>query len=358
MLDTLRATISWTAIPLFFYALARKHPLNYLFLEVTRRCNLSCAYCGSDCTPAAQATEMPTERWIEVMRQVAADFDASKVMIAVTGGEPLLKPGILDLLQELNRLGFPYGMVTNGQHLDAAMARALVDAGLRSIALSLDGPPAVNDALRGPGTAAAVARAVKALQAAGYKGKLEVITTLTTPAIRALDDTRRHVAALRVPLWRVCPVMPIGRAAESPGLIPDAEEMRDVLHYVKRARKDGKRPPPEFGDEGYLGCTFEHNVRPYLFHCRAGITTGGILADGSMAACPELPRSFIQGHVDRDRFKTVWDRDYQVFRDRRWTKRGKCDGCDAYDRCQGGSLHLYSGPDQEISHCHYHEWNP
>ncbi|HOU93119.1 MAG TPA: radical SAM protein [Polyangiaceae bacterium] len=86
---------------------AAEHELRYLFLEVTRRCNLTCAYCGSSCGPRARRDELGVDEWLNVIRQVAADFDPRRVMVAVTGGEPLMKEGVFELFAELGRLGFP-----------------------------------------------------------------------------------------------------------------------------------------------------------------------------------------------------------------------------------------------------------
>ena len=54
--------------------LFQNHPLDYLFLEVTRACNLSCAYCGSSCGQKPQREELSIEQWLDVVRQVAQDF--------------------------------------------------------------------------------------------------------------------------------------------------------------------------------------------------------------------------------------------------------------------------------------------
>src|ERR1017187_1563063 len=73
--------------------LFQEHPLDYLFLEVTRACNLSCAYCGSTCGLKSQREELTASEFIDVLRQIAKDFNAPDIMVAVTGGEPLTKPG-------------------------------------------------------------------------------------------------------------------------------------------------------------------------------------------------------------------------------------------------------------------------
>ncbi len=330
-----------------------EHPLRYVFLEVTRRCNLACAYCGSSCTPKSQRDELPVSQWIDIVRQIARDFDSRKIMIAVTGGEPLLKEGVDDLFHELHAQGFGYGMVTNGYFLDVDRARKLVDAGMGSISISMDAPTEINDRLRGKGASQKVARAVEALRTAGFNGKLEIISTITKPVVPLLPQMREHVASLRIPLWRVAPVMPIGRAAARPDLVPDAADVRAILEFVRAGRRDGFTPAPEFSEEGFLGNRFEGCVRPYLCQCRAGITIAGIRSDGRIGACPELGDAFLQGDIRTERLKDVWDTRYQVLRDRSWTRKGKCAECAQYDSCQGGAMHLYPSPDGDLLRCLY-----
>ncbi|MBI5498658.1 MAG: radical SAM protein [Deltaproteobacteria bacterium] len=333
--------------------LERERPLRYLFLEVTRRCNLACAYCGSSCSPKDASHELTMAEWRDLVRQVASDFNPRRVMVAVTGGEPLLREGIFDLFRELRRHGFPYGMVSNGRLLDDAAARELVRAGMGSLSLSMDATPELNDKLRGKGCTLSVGRAIGSLRKAGYRGKLEIITTVTRPVIPLLPQVRRMVAEARVPLWRLGMVMPIGRAAARPDLVPGPDEVRAVLEFIRGCRADGLLPSPEFCEEGYLGDRYEHHVRPFLAQCRAGITTGGILRDGSIGACPELGTAFVQGHVSRDRFRDVWYERYGIFRDRSWARTGACTACDSWERCRGGALHLRERPGAEFLRCLY-----
>lgn len=333
--------------------LFQEHPLDYLFLEVTRTCNLSCAYCGSSCGQKAQREELSIDEWIDIVRQVAEDFEPAKVMVAVTGGEPLTKPGVFELFKELHRLGFHYGMVSNSVLLDADVARRLVEVGMDSLSLSMDAPPPMNDRLRGEGTSNAVFRAVEALHSAGFAGKLEIISTITTPAVPFLDQMRALVSSMRVPYWRVAPVMPVGRAARRPDLVPGPVEIRQIMEFVLAARNDDFIPTPEMSEEGYLGNRFEGNVRPYLCQCRAGISIAGILCDGRIGACPELGDAYVQGNIKSDRFKDVWRDRYQLFRERSWMKKGPCTNCEQFTRCEGGAMHLYDNPEAETLRCLY-----
>lgn len=352
LLRPVRYRLMWRSHRARLDGLAEAHPLRYLFLEVTRRCNLACLYCGSDCTGRARDGEMTSAEWVEALRQIAADFPR-RPMVAVTGGEPLLKEGILDIFRELQRLGYPYGMVTNGARMTPEMARDVVAAGIGSISVSMDAPPAINDELRGRGAAAGVERAVAALREAGFTGKLEVISTLTRPALPHLEEMRRHLASLRIPLWRVAPVMPIGRARGRDDLVPTPADIRGLLEWVRAARNDPRLPRPEFGEEGYVGARFEGFVRPYLAGCRAGITVAGIKCDGRIGACPELSDAFDQGDIRRERFKDVWEGRYQSLRDRAWARKGACDDCGRWPECHGGAMHLYDRPGGEFARCLY-----
>jgi radical SAM protein with 4Fe4S-binding SPASM domain len=335
--------------------LVAEHPLRYLFLEVTRRCNYSCGYCGSSCSPGAGVNELSTRDWIEIVQQLAADFEPARVMVAVTGGEPLLKRDLLELCGVLRDHGFPHGLVTNGFYLDRARARELVAVGVGSISVSLDAPPPLNDELRASGSSERAEAALCALHEVGFRGQLEVISTITRPALETLEPMRRYLAALRVPYWRLAPVMPIGRAAARPDLLPAAEGIRQLLEFIAASRKDRRLPGPEFCEEGYLGDEFEGVVRPYLCQCRAGVTTGGILARGQIAACPELGEAFVQGDIHSETFRDVWETRYEDLRDRSWTRAGVCGDCGSFDRCQGGSLHLYEHPGAPLLRCLYRQ---
>lgn len=63
--------------------------------------------------------------------------------------------------------------------------------------------------------------------------------------------------------------------------------------------------------------------------------------------------AFTQGDIRKERFKDVWDRKYQIFRDRSWTKKDDCAVCNHYSHCKGSGLHLYDTPDSKLQRCLY-----
>jgi radical SAM protein with 4Fe4S-binding SPASM domain len=336
-----------------------QHELRYLFFEVSRRCNIHCRYCGSDCTLDERDNELTVQEWLDIIDQLAEDFDPKRVMIAVTGGEPLFKPGIFEIFKHLHERGFHYGMVCNSFLLDAEAARKLVEYGMDSISLSCDCIPEINDSIRAKGSSKHVVEAIGHLRDAGYKGILEILSTITKPCVPHLEEMRQWVMAQGITRWRVSPVIELGRAAENPDLILDDDDMKTILKFVRSRRRELGDLKPEFSEEGFLGDDYEGLVRPYLCQCRAGINVGGIRYDGKLGACPEISQYFDQGDIRKERFSDVWNNRYQDFRDRSWTRKlGPCRHCDKFDVCHGGAFHLYDNKDTPTARCFYEMVKP
>ena len=331
------------------------HELRYLFFEVTRRCNIACRYCGSECSRKERENELTTQQWLSIIDQIAEDFDPRRVMVAVTGGEPLFREGIFDIFERLRDRGFPYGMVCNSTLLDADTARRLVRCGIRSISLSLDSIPEVNDAVRAKGCSDAAVKAIGHLRAAGYRGILEALSTITKPCVAHLDEMQAWLAELGIFRWRVSPVIPIGRAAQCPDLLLSDDDLRTLLDFVRsKRRKPNDRMRVEFSEEGFLGEDYEGYVRPYLCQCRAGINIAGIRYDGKIGACPEISQFFDQGDILKERLSTVWNERFEDMRNRSWMRDlGPCKRCDKFSICRGGALHLYDDKSSATKRCFY-----
>lgn len=110
-----------------------------LRIAITDRCNYKCMYCRTGNQGALYA-ELPIADYLRMAR-VFTSLGITKVRI--TGGEPLLRHGVLELVQELSRLrsmdgeSLDIAITTNG-HLLAEMVQPLKDAGLRRVTVSMD----------------------------------------------------------------------------------------------------------------------------------------------------------------------------------------------------------------------------
>jgi cyclic pyranopterin phosphate synthase len=141
-----------------------------LRIAITDRCNYKCVYCRTGNQGALYA-ELPIADYLRMAR-VFTSLGITKVRI--TGGEPLLRHGVLELVQELSRLrtvdgeALDIAITTNG-HLLAEMAQPLKDAGLRRVTVSMDAVDAERFAriTRVPNGFEAVLAGVRAAQRAG-----------------------------------------------------------------------------------------------------------------------------------------------------------------------------------------------
>ena len=110
-----------------------------LRISITDRCNYRCVYCRSG-TDGPQFPEMPIADYVRIAR-IFVGLGITKVRL--TGGEPLLRRGLVEMVRELGRMrtleGSPLDIaITTNGHLLAEMAQPLADAGLTRVTVSMD----------------------------------------------------------------------------------------------------------------------------------------------------------------------------------------------------------------------------
>ncbi len=107
-----------------------------LVAELTHRCPLHCVYCSNPLELQSRAHELPTEVWARVFKEAA---EAGALQADFTGGEPLARPDIVDLVRSARTAGLYVSLITSGLPLDEAKLEALVQAGLDHFQLSFQG---------------------------------------------------------------------------------------------------------------------------------------------------------------------------------------------------------------------------
>lgn len=334
-------------------SLAESHELTYLFWECTLRCNLNCIHCGSDCTKETVSPDMPLNDFLDVLKSIRNRYDPGKVMVALTGGEPLMRSDLAECGKAISELGFPWGMVTNGYMLNEMKFKQLLDSGLRSVTVSLDGLEESHDWFRGVSGSFARAENAVRLIASVPDFVYDVATCIHKNNIHQIEELYQKLQDAGVKYWRIFTIFPKGRAAGNPVLKPDGELLRKIFDFISDKRKENKMKI-SYGCEGYLG-SYEGEVRDSFFFCRAGINIGSVLIDGSVSACPSLRSDFIQGNIYKDNFLDIWDNQFSVMRDRSWTKTGVCADCNSYKYCEGNGLHLRNETDGKLLFCHLNE---
>ena len=330
---------------------SKLHELTYLFWECTLRCNLNCIHCGSDCSKEAMAPDMPLEDFLKVLDSIIPHVTPNKVMVVISGGEPLMRKDLEKCGEEIYKRGFPWGMVTNGYGLTPVRFDGLLKSGLRSITISMDGlNPETHDWFRGKnGSWEKAIDAIK-LVVATPDLMYDVVTCVNKRNIQDLEAIRDLFIATGVNRWRLFTVFPKGRAKDNPELQLSNKDFIRLMEFIKQTRKEGIINA-SYGCEGYLG-KYEMEVRDNPFFCQAGIHIGSVLVDGSISACPSLRADYIQGNIYADDFWYVWNERYLIMRDRFWTRTGKCATCKSYKYCEGNGLHLRDEHSSDVMCCH------
>ncbi len=348
---SLKTTISLEIHRAYRSVQKQLHELNYLFWECTLRCNLNCIHCGSDCTKDTTTPDMPFADFANVLDQVATQYDPHKTIVAITGGEPLVRQDLDACGKQIFAKGYPWGMVTNGYLLTEKRLQSLCDSGLRSITISLDGLQDSHNWMRGKSDS--FKKALNAIKFCSQQKDLifDVVTCVNKRNLGELDEIRKLLTDNNVKKWRLFTIFPKGRAKETEDLLLADSEFTTLMHFIT-ATRDKQEIDATYGCEGFLG-KFEGKARDGFFFCRAGITVGSVLADGSISACPSLRGDFIQGNIYKDNFLDCWNNRYESMRNRSWAKTGDCATCKQFKYCEGNGLHLREGPGHELLVCHY-----
>lgn len=306
-------------------------PPQYVIWDCTRRCNLACEHCGA--SKERYATELSTAQLRDVIDQLAALGVKSLV---VTGGEPLLRRDLLEVLDYAWQRGLKSGIATNGFLLDAPLARQFHEAGVHSVQVSLDGLAETHNAIRH--NPQSFARAVAALAGAREAGipLVSVATTVTSRNLAELEGLHAFLAVQGVRLWRLAVALPIGRA-EGGGLLLEGAQLVELLEFVRRRQSAALRlyigeNLPFLGD-------WETRVRDTPLFCPIGFGVCCIGVDGYVRGCPEQPDTpeNREGSVLERPFADIWQQGFGRYRRREIREQdAACGACSAWGRCFGG----------------------
>jgi radical SAM protein with 4Fe4S-binding SPASM domain len=331
--------------------LMREHPLQIISWEATRRCNLRCLHCGSPTEGVNNADELTTDEVVRAFDEIARDFDMKRFRhINITGGEPFVRTDLFDILRSISRRPFYQNIdiQTNGVFIsdNPGVLKELRGAGVTGLGVSIDGFESTHDSLRGmTGTWSKAVNAARLAVQAGYVVTVSFVAH--SKNICELAAFHRFVTdGIHPRVFRVMFIDNQGRAQENADLLLEPAKVREVIDFLKREYElscsnyfDPSATTVELGCGGWLGTELEGRVRPFVFHCIAGLNNLGILYDGKLGSCSNISRDFIQGDLRHEGIKEVWETRYKHFRETRWRKTGPCNQCSEWQYCHGGPLH-------------------
>ncbi|MFC4499266.1 MULTISPECIES: pyrroloquinoline quinone biosynthesis protein PqqE [Streptomyces] len=303
-----------------------------LLAELTHACPLHCPYCSNPLELARRSGELSTGEWTDLMRQAGA---LGVVHTHLSGGEPLLRPDLEQIVAAAEAAGIYTQLVTSGTGLDEARLSALCDAGLRSVQLSVQhADPRANDRIAGrPSSFAVKERAAALVRRAGLPLGLNVV--LHRDNLDAVDDLielgvtwgvdRIELANTQFYGWGL-----LNRAA----LLPARDQLVRARETVERRR------------ERLAGLIDLVWVVPDYFDGVAKPCMGGwgavsltVAPDGTVLPCPaaaSVPDLDAPNVRDRS-LAWIWDHSaaFNRFRGTGWMT-GPCGGCPRREEDFGG----------------------
>lgn len=336
----------------------------YVVWEITLKCDQPCRHCGSR-AGAARETELTTEQALGVVEQLASVRAGEVVLI---GGEAYLHDGFLDIVRALKKAGIRPTMTTGGRGITRELARAMKEAGIASVSVSIDGLEEAHDLIRKvPGGFKS------AMAALDHLRKVGIVTASNININRAnMADLEPLYELLRkkgIRGWQVQITSALGRAADRPEMLLQPYDLLNVLPRIaklkERAFADKITLMPGnnlgyFGPEEALLRSAEKGARDHWQGCQAGKLVMGIESDGSVKGCPSLQTyAYVGGNLLHQSLKDIWNSSEKIGFTRNRTKDalwGFCATCPFASACLGGcsfTAHALFGKPGNNPYCHY-----
>jgi pyrroloquinoline quinone biosynthesis protein E len=307
-----------------------RQPL-WLLAELTYACPLQCPYCSNPMDYANFKQELTTEEWLDVFRQARA---MGATQLGLSGGEPLTRPDLVELITEARKMGFYTNLITSGVGMDAAKVAEFKEAGLDHIQVSFQASSEVlNDLIAGTKAFQHKIEMAKAVKANGYPMVLCFVTHRQN--IDQMEDIIKLAISLEADYLELATTQYYGWAMHNRDqLLPMKEQLVEaeaIAHRYQAEQKGNMKiyyVVPDYYEERPKACM---NGWGNVF---LTITPDGVALP--CHAARELPGMELPNIRDIS-VKEIWEdsNDFNRFRGYEWMKE-PCRSCDEKEKDFGG----------------------
>lgn len=319
--------------------------------EVTQACDLACVHCRASAQPERHPRELTTEQGYRLLDEIRS---FGEPLMVFTGGDPLKRPDLYDLIRYSVRIGLRTNVTPSATPMLTAEAiEKFKEAGVARMAISLDGPDAAtHDDFRGiPGTFDRAMFALCHARDIGLETQLQ--TTVTRRNMHRLSEVAEIAKEVRTRMWSLFFLIVTGRALEGDDL--DAAEYEQVFAFMYELSKTapfGVKTTEAMHYRRYVaqrikaehGITENENAKGVAWRT-AGVSdgkgfvfvshTGEIFPSGflPLSGGNVLRESLVEIYQNSDLFRTLRDT----------TQRGgKCGVCEYQKICGGSRSRAYA----------------
>jgi len=308
--------------------------------EITQKCNLRCKHCFSS-SGRQQPDELSTE---EAKRAIDILADRKVLYINFTGGEPLLRPDMFEILGHASSKKMAINLSTNGTLVTSKVAELLRETNVQSVQISIDGLGELHNRFRGmSGAFEEALRAIRLLKDAGMD--VEISTSVNRTNLGQIPQIIDLAADTGALVFKTTLFIPVGRGRSNQGeLALEKRDVRWLARLIKEKREELKgrlflencSSYPWLLDEN---CPAPPSwMRARNIGCSAGSTNIFISSNGDVAPCPFLSDMRL-GNICMDDFSKIWGSSrLDVFRNLTpGDLKGRCKDCEHLGmRCYGG----------------------
>jgi len=317
--------------------------------HITARCAQSCMHCYLYDDPTYEQelkNELSYENCLTIIDDFKKTFDiwGMPTRINFTGGDPLLREDVFDIIRYACEKGIVVGILGNPNHLDYTIAKKLKNLGVFRYQISIDGLAETHDRLRGKkGLFEDVLRAIHILEEVGIPS----VTMFTLNKVNAneLVEVIRLMAEEGVSIFDFARIVPIGAGEQLKGQMITPTEYRrlllEVLEEYKRLQESDCQT--YFGRKDHLWKLLYQELgllkplpkdkRTIYSGCGIGYSIITILADGTVYPCRRLPVEI--GKVPRQSIREIFINSPELNKMRHTENMQKCKKCELVQFCRG-----------------------
>ncbi|MDP3789635.1 MAG: radical SAM protein, partial [Candidatus Omnitrophota bacterium] len=227
----------------------QKADLKLVAWELTRSCNLACSHCRASSKHGPYPDELNTGECFKLIDEIvsfgkpegnglASYSQSQRPIIILTGGEPLLRKDIFEIVKYGKKNGLIMVMAPNGTLLNDENVRKIIDSGIKRISVSLDGPDALShDNLRQvPGAFRQACEGIRRAKSSSLE--FQINTTVTRRNIGLLPQIMGLTKDLGAKAHHIFLLVPTGRAKEMVNEELSPPEYEEALKFLAREKKE------------------------------------------------------------------------------------------------------------------------
>lgn len=312
----------------------------YLQWHLTETCNLRCRHCYQQSTVAELS-------YVEICQAIdkianAIQYWVTHYEIGVspslhfTGGEPLIRPDVFDLLQYAAHAGFSASLLSNGTLITSETAQRLKQTAVEDVQISLDGREGVHDSLRGKWSFKKALEGIANLVAVGIDTNINF--TVSGLNYQEIDPLIDLVGTLGVSAVAFSRLVPCGRGEDLSNHLLNTEQLNVLSRkLLEKPRKDSVMLVSRDPIIGVANIS-DNDAIPLssfpLGGCSAGIFGVTITADGTVMPCRRMNLPI--GNIRTDDFRQLWAESPVLISLRnRESYHGRCRTCRQWAVCRG-----------------------